>query len=238
MMIARDIAENCRRLWEQYPILTVTGPRQSGKTTLVKSLFTDCEYVNLEQPDIRDEALSDARGFLARHPAPAIFDEVQNTPELVRYLQVMVDEMGGTSHYVLTGSHQPALQEAVSQSLAGRTGLVELLPLSISELQAAGYKKRRERWMFDGFMPRLYASKLTPTQLFSDYFKTYVERDVRHLANLRNLRTFESFMRLLAGRAGQLLNLDSLASDVGVSASTVREWLSLLEASYVIYTLR
>lgn len=237
-MIARNIAETCRRLWGLYPILTVTGPRQSGKTTLVKDLFKDCEYVNLEQPDVRDEAIADARGFLARHPAPAIFDEVQNTPELVRYLQVMVDEMGGVSHYVLTGSHQPALQEVVSQSLAGRTGLVELLPLSISELKAAGYAKKRDRWMFDGFMPRLYVSKLTPTQLFSDYFKTYVERDVRHLANLRNLHTFEIFMRLLAGRAGQLLNLDSLASDVGISASTVREWLSLLEASYVIYTLR
>ena len=161
-MIVRNIAETCRRLWGQYPILTVTGPRQSGKTTLVKDLFKDCEYVNLEQPDIRDEAIADARGFLARHPAPAIFDEVQNTPELVRYLQVMVDEIGGVSRYVLTGSHQPALQEVVSQSLAGRTGLVELLPLSISELKAAGYAKKRDRWMFDGFMPRLYASKLTP----------------------------------------------------------------------------
>ena len=177
-------------------------------------------------------------GFLGRHPAPAIFDEVQNAPELVKYLQVMVDEMGGTSHYVLTGSHQPALQEVVSQSLAGRTGLVELLPLSIAELRAAGYSKKRDRWMFEGFMPRLYDSKLTPTQLYADYFKTYVERDVRNLANLRNLRTFETFMRLLAGRVGQLLNMDSLASDVGISSSTVREWLSLLEASYVIYTLR
>lgn len=149
-MIARNIAETCRRIWRQYPILTVTGPRQSGKTTLVKNLFEDCEYVNLEQPDIRDEAISDARGFLARHPAPVIFDEVQNAPELVRYLQVKVDEMGGTSHYVLTGSHQPALQEAVSQSLAGRTGLVELLPFPISELKAAGYAKKRDRWMFDG----------------------------------------------------------------------------------------
>ena len=237
-MIARDISETCRKLFDQYPILTVTGPRQSGKTTLVRNLFAECAYVNLELPDVRDEVLSDARGFLERHPAPVIFDEVQNTPELVKYLQVMVDEMGGTSHYVLTGSHQPALQEVVSQSLAGRTGLVELLPLSIAELKAAGYSKKRDRWMFDGFMPRLYDSKLAPTQLYADYFKTYVERDVRNLANLRNLRTFETFMRLLAGRTGQLLNMDSLASDVGISSSTVREWLSLLEASYVIYTLR
>lgn len=237
-MIARKIAATCRKLWEAYPVLTITGPRQSGKTTLAKSIFPECEYVNLELPDVRDEAIADARGFLSRHPAPVIFDEIQNVPELVKYLQPLVDEMGGASHYVLTGSHQPALQEVVSQSLAGRTGLLELLPFSIAELKAAGYSKKRDNWMFDGFMPRLYVSKLTPTQLFADYFKTYVERDVRHLANLRNLRTFETFMRVLAGRAGQLLNMDSLASDVGVSSSTIREWLSLLEASYVIYTLR
>ena len=236
-MIARNIAETCRRLWGLYPILTVTGPRQSGKTTLVKDLFKDCEYVNLEQPDIRDEAIADARGFLARHPAPAIFDEVQNTPELVRYLQVMVDEMGGVSHYVLTGSHQPALQEVVSQSLAGRTGLVELLPLSISELKSAGYAKTRDQWMFDGFMPRLYVSKLTPTQLFADYFKTYVERDVRRLVNVKDLILFERFVTLLAGRVGQIVSFSALAGETGVSATTIANWISILEASFLIFRL-
>lgn len=237
-MIKREISDVARRLWTSYPVLTVTGPRQSGKTTLVRHVFSECEYVNLELPDVCAEVRADARGFLGRHPAPVVFDEIQNVPELVRYLQSEVDLRGGTSHYVLTGSHQPALQAAVSESLAGRTGLLELLPLSISELRSAGYAKKRDNWMFDGFMPRLYDSKLTPTQLFADYFKTYVERDVRQLANLRNLRTFETFIRLLAGRVGQLLNVDSLSDDVGVSSSTVREWLSLLEASYVTYTLR
>lgn len=237
-MIKRDISDVARRIWSMYPILTVTGPRQSGKTTLVRSVFPECEYVNLEMPDICEEVRVDARGFLSRHPAPVVFDEIQNAPELVRFLQAEVDARGGVSHYVLTGSHQPALQAAVSESLAGRTGLLELLPLSLAELRAAGVSKKRDCWMFDGFMPRLYDSKLPPTQLFADYFKTYVERDVRQLANLRNLRVFETFIRLLAGRVGQLLNVESLAADVGVSTSTIREWLSLLEASYVSYTLR
>lgn len=237
-MIKREMQRIARDLWQSYPVLTVTGPRQSGKTTLVKAEFSECEYVNLEQPDVREEALSDARGFLARHPAPVIFDEIQNVPELVSYIQSEVDERGVNSLYVLTGSHQPALQAAVSQSLAGRTGLLELLPLSISELKAAGIEKSRDAYLFDGFMPRLYKSRVNPTQLFADYFKTYVERDVRQLSNLRNLRSFEGFIRLLAGRVGQLLNIDSLASDAGVSASAVREWLSLLEASYIIYVLK
>lgn len=139
---------------------------------------------------------------------------------------------------VLTGSHQPALQAAVSQSLAGRTGILELLPLSIAELSDAGVKKSRDRWMFEGFMPRLYNKGPEPERLYADYFRTYVERDVRQLVNLRNLRQFETFIRLLAGRVAQLLNIDSIAGDAGVSATTVKEWLSLLEASYVIRLLR
>jgi len=237
-MIKREIQKVARKLWKAYPVLTVTGPRQSGKTTLVKMEFPECEYVNLEAPDVRAEAVSDARGFLARHPAPVVFDEIQNVPELVSYIQAMVDEKGANGQYILTGSHQPALQAAVSQSLAGRTGLLELLPLSLVELGKSDVKRSRDRCLYEGFMPRLFNGRLNATQLHADYFKTYVERDVRQLANLRNLRTFEGFIRLLAGRIGQLLNIDSLASDAGVSASTVREWLSLLEASYVIYVLK
>ena len=237
-MIKREMQKTARNLWMSYPVLTVTGPRQSGKTTLVRMEFPECEYVNLEMPDVRAEAISDARGFLSRHPAPVIFDEIQNVPELVSYIQAIVDESGHPSQYILTGSHQPALQAAVTQSLAGRTGLLELLPLSLSELKTAKIVKSRDECLYEGFMPRLYGSGLNATQLFADYFRTYVERDVRQLSNLRNLRTFEGFVRLLAGRVGQLLNIDSLASDSGVSSSTVREWLSLLEASYVIYVLK
>ena len=237
-MIERSMAATARELWMRYPVVTITGPRQSGKTTLARSVFPDAEYVNLEVPDVRDEAIRDARGFMERHRAPVVFDEIQNAPELVGYVQSETDMAGRNSMYVLTGSHQPALQAAVSQSLAGRTGILELMPLSIGELTRHGVRKSRDRWMFDGFMPRIYNNGPEPAQLYADYFRTYVERDVRQLANLRNLRTFETFIRLLAGRVAQLLNIESLAGDVGMSATTVREWISLLEASYVIRLLR
>ena len=237
-MIRRKMESLATKLWRQYPVVTITGPRQSGKTTLARAVFPKCEYVNLESPDVRMQIRADARGFFARHPAPVIFDEIQNAPELVSYIQVEVDERHANSMYVLTGSHQPALRAAISQSLAGRTALLQLLPLSIGELSGAGIEISRDQLIFNGFMPRLYDSGIEPTQLYSDYFQTYIERDVRQLINLRNLREFELFVRLLAGRVGQLLNRDSLASDVGVSSQTIAEWLSVLEASYVIYTLR
>lgn len=237
-MIKRTMERTAKKLWSQYPVVTITGPRQSGKTTLAQTVFADAEYVNLEIPDIREEARRDARGFMERHKAPVIFDEIQNAPEIASYVQAETDKAGRNSMYVLTGSHQPALQAAVSQSLAGRTGLLELLPLSLEELTRADVKKPRDRWMFDGFMPRLYNKGPDPVHLYADYFKTYVERDIRQLSNLRNLRTFETFIRLLAGRVAQLLNIDSIAGDAGVSATTAKEWLSLLEASYIIRTLR
>ncbi len=233
-MIKRTMAKTAIELWKRYPVVTITGPRQSGKTTLAQAVFHEAEYVNLEIPDVREEAIRDARGFMERHKAPAVFDEIQNAPELVSYVQAETDMAGRNSMYVLTGSHQPALQAAVSQSLAGRTGILELLPFSLEELSGAGVKKSRDRWMFDGFMPRLYNKGPEPERLYADYFRTYVERDVRQVVNLRNLRQFEIFIRLLAGRVAQLLNIDSIAGDVGVSATTVKEWLSLLEASYVI----
>lgn len=237
-MIERDMAAKARELWGKYPVLTLTGPRQSGKTTLARNVFSDAEYVNLEDPEIHALAQSDMREFLRRHPAPVVFDEVQYVPELLRYVQAAVDESRKPSQYVLTGSHQPALRVAVGESLAGRTGLLELMPLTIGELARTEMSKSRDDWIFDGFMPRLYDSTLTPTELYRDYFRTYVERDVRQLANLRHLTAFETFVRLLAGRVGQLLNMNALADDAGISVPTVKEWLSVMEASYVIRILR
>lgn len=237
-MIKREMAAKARELWCKYPVLTLTGPRQSGKTTLARSVFPDAEYVNLEDPEVHALALSDMREFLRRHPAPAVFDEVQYAPELLRYVQAAVDEARRPAQYVLTGSHQPALRAAIGESLAGRTGLLELMPLTIGELAAEGVEKSRDEWIFEGFMPRLYDSTLLPTELYRDYFRTYVERDVRQLANLRRLAAFETFVRLLAGRVGQVLNVNALSDDAGVSVPTVKEWLSVMEASYVIYVMR
>ena len=237
-MIKREMAAKARELWGKYPVLTLTGPRQSGKTTLARSVFPEAEYVNLEDPEVHALALSDMREFLRRHPAPAVFDEVQYVPELLRYVQAAVDEKRSPSQYVLTGSHQPALRAAIGESLAGRTGLLELLPLTLGELAAAGVEKFRDEWIFDGFMPRLYDSTLGSTEFYRDYFRTYVERDVRQLANLHRLSAFETFVRLLAGRVGQVLNVNALSDDAGISVPTVKAWLSVMEASYVIYVMR
>ncbi len=237
-MITRDISEKALDLWRKYPVLTITGPRQSGKTMLARSIFKGATYVNFEDPELHAMARSDAREFLRLHPAPAVFDEIQYAPELLRYIQAEVDETRKCSQYVLTGSHQPALRSAISESLAGRTGILELMPFSFGELAKAGVSKSRDEWIFSGFMPRLYDSSVEPTELYRDYFRTYVERDVRQLANLRRLTEFETFVRLLAGRVGQLLNVNSLSGDAGVSVPTVKEWLSVMEASYVIRILR
>ncbi len=237
-MIERAIGRHVLALAQGYPVVTVTGPRQSGKTTLVRMLFPTFDYVNLEIPDVRAEALRDPRGFLLRHAAPVILDEIQHAPMLLSYIQADVDEVQGKGMYILTGSHQPELQAAITQSLAGRTGLAELLPLSISEWKAAGVSKHRDQWILEGFMPRLAEGDIEATQIYRDYFRTYVERDARQLINLRDLHAFETFVRLLAGRVGQVLNLSALAGDVGVSSVTLRQWLTALEASYVVTLLR
>ena len=236
-MIPRIIQKRLLQLWESYPVVTITGPRQSGKTTLARATFPDVRYVSLESPDVRSLAETDARAFLRAYPPPAIFDEIQRVPELLSYIQVLVDESGKNGQYLLTGSHQAQLNADVSQSLAGRTGLLRLLPLSIRELVENGISMERDDYLFRGFMPRAYNNPLEPSTLYSDYFATYVDRDVRQMANLKNLTAFETFMKLLAGRTGQLVNHSSLANDVGVSSTTIAGWLSILEASFIIFRL-
>jgi len=236
-MIHRAIQSQLLRLWASYPVVTITGPRQSGKTTLARTTFPDFRYVSLERPDIRQMAESDANAFLQAYPAPVIIDEIQRVPQLLSYIQVIVDEAGRNGQYLLTGSHQPQLNAGVAQSLAGRTGLLRLLPLSIRELSDAGITMQRDEYLFKGFMPRAYDNPLEPQTLYSDYFATYIDKDVRQMINIKSISAFETFIKLLAGRTGQLVNQSSLANDVGVSSTTIAEWLSVLEASFIVFRL-
>ena len=236
-MIERDITPCLARLFEQYPFVTVTGPRQSGKTTLCRATFPHLKYVNLEAPDQREFARSDPRGFLSQIDNGAILDEIQRVPDLLSYLQVFADENGGNGLFILTGSEHFKLSEAITQSLAGRTGLLRLLPFSLAERQRTGAGNATEEILYSGFYPRIYDKGLEPHQAFSDYFETYVERDVRRLGEIRNLSSFRRFVRLCAGRIGQLTNLVALGSDAGVSHTTARHWLGVLEASFIAFRL-
>jgi hypothetical protein len=223
---------------KSFPVVTIIGPRQSGKTTLVRKVFPDYVYVNLEQPDLRLLAEQDPRAFLKRFAPPVIIDEIQRVPDLLSYIQVMVDEnRTSRGQFILTGSHQIGLRAAISQSLVGRTALLRLLPLSVSELYDAGIRLDRDEYLYRGCMPRLYEDELSPTILYGQYYQTYVERDVRQIANIRNIIAFETFIRLLAGRVGQVANLSDLANSTGMSSSTLSEWLGILEASFIIFRL-
>lgn len=236
-MILRDLAITLKFRATQYPVVMVTGPRQSGKTTLCKSCFPDKPYSNLERPDIREFAASDPTGYLSQFPLGAVIDEIQRVPELLSWIQVRVDEHNMAGEFILTGSHQFELNRHISQSLAGRTALLNLLPLSVSELRAYGASCGIDRLLHAGGYPRIHADALDPSVALGDYFATYVESDLRELINLRNIRQFELFVRLAAGRTGQLLNLQSLAADAGISGITAKEWLSLLEASFIVFLL-
>lgn len=237
-MVKREITPCLIGLFRQYPFVTVTGPRQSGKTTLCRTVFPDLAYVNLEAPDQREFAESDPRAFLARLDGGAILDEIQRVPSLLSYLQVIADEKGHNSLFVLTGSEQFRLSNAISQSLAGRTALLRLLPFSLAERQQTGASVEVDDILFSGFYPRIHDQGLDPHQALGDYFETYVERDVRQIGEIRNLSSFQRFVRLCAGRVGQLVNLSSLGSDAGVSHTTAREWLTVLEASYIVFQLQ
>ncbi len=238
MMIDRDITKLFKQAVATHPVVTVFGPRQSGKTTLVRHALPKYNYVNLENPRERKLAEDDPEAFFAIHPAPLIVDEVQRVPELLSWIQVRVDESGKKGEYILTGSHQPLLKEKVSQSLAGRTALITLLPFSLSELEGAGLEFSRDEILYRGFLPRIYSDGLNATTANEEYYRTYVERDVRQLVQVENQTAFETFVRLLAGRIGQVVNFNALSDDIGVDAKTLKRWISVLEASYVIIRLQ
>ena len=235
--INRAIESELNRVCKEYPVITITGPRQSGKTSLARRHCKGYAYANLELPEIRKLAQSDPKAFFIAYPAPVIIDEVQRVPELLSYIQVLADKTKKRGQYILTGSHQMGLAAAVSQSLAGRTALLRLLPLSLAELKIANVKISRDDVLFKGFMPRLYHENIRPGTLYSEYFQNYIERDLRQLASIRGLLLFEKFMRVLAGRVGQVINISSLSGDAGISRSTLNEWLSILESSFIIFRL-
>ena len=237
-MIPRQAQQAATRLARGFPVVAITGPRQAGKTTLARDLFSQHAYVSLEDPEQRSFALEDPRGFLARFRGGVILDEVQRCPQLFSYLQGVVDERPVMGQFVLTGSQQFGLQSAISQSLAGRVGLLQLLPFSMAELAQAGrLPEDLDTLLLTGGYPPLYDRDLSPDLWFPSYVATYVERDVRQMLAVRDLDRFQRFVRLCAARSGQLLNLSSLASDAGISHVTAREWLTVLEASYLVLRL-
>lgn len=238
-MIKRQISKQIIKYFKQYPIISLTGPRQSGKTTLVKNLFPKMDYVNLEDIENRGFALRDPKGFLEDHPGGLIIDEVQRVPELISQIQVRADKKKKPGQFILTGSQNFLLMEKISQSLAGRVAVLNLLPLSLSELKKDWTDKAElEQVMLKGFYPKLFEQKIEVKNYYTNYIQTYIERDVRTLKNIANLNTFKRFLDLCAARCGQTLNYFSLAQDCGINQKTAKDWISILEASFVVFLLR
>lgn len=240
-MFRRRLEKKLRQWALQYPVITVTGPRQSGKTTLCRALFTEKPYISLEELDNREFARMDPRGFLAEIPNGAVLDEIQHAPDLVSYIQTRVDEVLQPGMFILTGSRQFEMMETVSQSLAGRTAVARLLPFSFGELYPQGLGATTlsvDQMLYTGFYPRIHDQQLNPTEALSFYLATYLERDVRQILAVSDLDRFATFIRLCAGRTGQLLNMQSIGGECGVTHNTVKSWLSVLQASGIIKLLR
>lgn len=236
-MIVREISRELLESAAEYPVITILGPRQSGKTTLARMTFPDRPYFSLEDPDVRAAAEADPRGFLNQTEAGVILDEVQRLPILLSYIQGIVDREGGVGRFILTGSHQPRLHEAISQSLAGRTAMLSLWPFSLSELRHYKSTWAPFELIVRGCFPGIHERNLQARRFYNAYLQTYVERDVRALVQLREHSRFQNFLSLLAGRVGQIVNFSALSNDVGVSNTTIKNWISVLKASYVVFEL-
>ncbi|MBI4649369.1 MAG: ATP-binding protein [Bacteroidia bacterium] len=238
-MIEREISPVIKKMAEKYPVISLTGPRQSGKTTLLKHIFPEYQYFILENPETRLLAINDPQNFIIRCGEKAIIDEIQHAPELFSYIQITVDEKKIPGQFILSGSQNFLLHEKISQSLAGRAAILKLLPLSISEIQNVGIQgKEYETLLFNGLYPGLYDLQIESRYFYPNYIETYLERDVRSIKQITNLADFIRFLQLCAARTGNLLNLSSLAQDAGISVNTAKSWISVLEASYIIFLLQ
>lgn len=235
--ISREIETALKRIAGSYPVITITGPRQSGKTTLCRMCFPDMDYVSLEAPDVRQFALEDPRRFLSSSPKGMVIDEIQRVPDLNSYIQGIVDDPSFPGRFVLTGSRNFRVMEAVNQSLAGRTGILTLLPFTYGEIERIDGDHGVDHLLWAGGYPRIHHRKLNPVNAMRDYTETYLERDVRQITMVQDLLLFQRFMRLCSGRTTQLLNLARLSGDTGVALTTIKAWLSILEASYVVFRL-
>lgn len=236
--VERNAAKTLKRLSKSFPVIGITGPRQAGKTTLAQHHFPKKPYVSLENPDQLDFAHTDPKGFLAQFPKGAILDEVQRCPSLFSYLQGLVDATGQMGQFVLTGSQQFGFRAQLSQTLAGRIGLIHLLPFSVSELSAnGGIPLSLNELLWKGFYPPVYDRSIQPNDWYANYTQTYIERDVQQLIQVKDLNAFRTFLRICAGRAGQIINLSGIGNDCGVSHNTIKEWLSVLEAGYIVFRL-
>lgn len=238
-MIEREIISKIKLMAEKMPVISITGPRQSGKTTVAKMCFPEYDYVNLENPDTLEDARSDPRLFLSRHKKGLIIDEVQLFPSLFSYIQTISDERNKPGEFILTGSQNFLLSEKISQSLAGRVFVTHLLPFSMAELKHVNYNfVNYERYIFEGFYPRLYDKQIFPPLFYPSYIQTYTERDIRQIINVSNLFLFQKFMRLAAGRVGQILNYTNISIELGVDLKTVKSWFSILETSFIVFFLQ
>ena len=238
-MIKRQLSTKLKELVKKFPILAITGPRQSGKTTLTKMEFPDYTYISMEDPDVQLWAKDDPRGFLEQNDKYVIIDEIQRVPDLFSYLQTHTDGSGITGQYIISGSQSFLLSEKISQSLAGRAVILNLLPFSLYELSEKIHRSMGlDDFLFRGFFPRIYDKNINPVDFYPSYIQAYIERDVRQIKNVTNLYDFNRFLKLCAGRTGQLLNLTSLANDCGISVNTAKAWISVLEQSFIIFLLK
>lgn len=239
MSVFRHIGTSVRDMVKKYPVLAITGPRQSGKTTMLKKQFPDYRYVNLENPDVRSFAESDPNGFLSLYDSKVVFDEVQRVPHLFSYIQTVVDDSKQMGQFILSGSQNFHLMENITQSLAGRVALFKLFPFDFQEMQSANFLSNDYSVnIINGFYPAIYDRDIPSRTFYNNYIETYVQRDVSELISIRDMQLFKKFLVLCAARAGQLLKLNALANECGISQPTAKSWLSALESSYIVFQLQ